>query len=76
MGIEKMGLLANESVYLINMSKNIENTVKQCVIYMGYQQTQPCEKIIPYKMPHKPWEMVSADIFTIKNNALFYIVDY
>ena len=27
-------------------------------------------------MLHKPWEVVGAEIFTIKSNALLYIVDY
>ena len=27
-------------------------------------------------MPYKPWEVVVSDIFTIKNNALLYTVDY
>ena len=43
---------------------------------MQYQQTQPHGKIMPYDMSHKPWEVVGADIFIIKNNTLLGIVDY
>ena len=43
---------------------------------MEYKQTEPCEKIIPYKMPQEPWEVVGADLFTVKINTLFCIVDY
>ena len=67
MGIEKMRFLAHESVYGININTDIGNTVKQCVTCMEYQQIQPSEKIVPYKMPHKIWEVVVANIFTTKN---------
>ena len=76
MGIEKMMLLAHESVYRMNVNSDIKNTVQQCATCMEYQETQPCEEIKPYHMPHKSWELVGADIFTIKNNALLCIVDY
>ena len=33
---------------------------------MEYQKLQPHENIIPYEMPHIPWEEVGANIFTIK----------
>ena len=43
---------------------------------MEYQQTKPREKIISYKMPHKAWEVVGTNIFTVKDNTLLCIVDY
>ena len=42
---------------------------------MEYQQTQPHEKIIPFGMPDKLWEVVCADISTFNNNALLCIED-
>ena len=54
----------------------MKNTVKQCATGMEYPEIKLCEKIIPYEMPHKPWDMVGANIFTIKNNTLLCIVDY
>ena len=70
-----MRLLAPESVYLINVNTDIKNTVKWCATCMEYEQTQPHEKGRPYEMPHKQWEMVGADMFTIKYNTLLYVVD-
>ena len=43
---------------------------------MEYQQTQPYEKAIPYVMPLKPYKVVGANIFTIKNNILLCILEY
>ena len=76
MGIQKMRLLACESVKLTNMYTDMKNTIKQCATCMDYQQSQPYEKIILYKMPQKPLEVVGVDIFPIKNNTLLCIVDY
>ena len=76
MGIKKMLLLTHESVYQINIKTDIENMVKQCATNMEYQQTQPCEKMIPYEMLHKHWEVLGANIFTIKSNTSLCIVEY
>ena len=76
MGIEKTRLLVCESVYYIIINTVIESTAEQCATCMEYQQTKPCEKIIPHEMLHKPWEVVGANIFTVKNNLLLCIVDY
>ena len=74
MAIEKMRVLAHESVYWVKINTDIENTVKQCATCMAYQQTQPCEKIIPYEMPQKSWDVISVDIFTV--NTILCTVDY
>ena len=76
MAIEKMKLLVHESVYWLNMNEDIENTMKQCATCPDYQQTQPHEKTILYELPCTPWEVVGADIFSLNNNILLYIVDY
>ena len=65
-----------QSVYWININTNVDNTVKQCVTCMVYQQTLPHEKIIPSQMPYKHCEVIGADIFTNKSNALLFIVNY
>ena len=41
---------------------------------MVYLQTQLCEKIIPYEMLYKLWEVDYPDIFTIKSNMLLHSV--
>ena len=70
MSIEKIRLLVCESVYLVDINVKIKNTVKQCPTYMEYMQIQLHENTIPYKIPCKPWEVIGADIFFIKNNIL------
>ena len=55
-GIEKMWLLARDSVYMINMNADIEHVVKQCATCLEYQQMQPLEKALHYEIPSRPWE--------------------
>ena len=43
---------------------------------LRYQQTHPQEKIIPYELLCKLWEVVGADIFVIKNKMLLCIAHY
>ena len=31
---------------------------------------------VPWDMPFKPWKVIHADIFNVKNTMLFCIVDY
>ena len=43
MEIEKTGLLAHKSVYWLNMNTGTDNTLKQCVTFLDYKNTQPQE---------------------------------
>ena len=69
MGIEKVRLLAHESVDWVNMNVNIQNTMKQCATCLDYWQTQLHEKTIPYELSCKPREVVGANILSINNNT-------
>ena len=43
---------------------------------LEYQQTQPQEKAIPMKVPCKPWKVIGADVFLIKNKTPLCTVHY
>ena len=76
MGIEKMKLLAHESVFWHNINANIEVYIKVCATHLEFQQTQPKEKIIHYNIPLRPWEVIGEDVFHFKNKHYLCIVDY
>ena len=76
MGVEKTRLLVCKSVYWVNMNATMENEVKHCATCLEYQKTQPQEKTTSYEVLAKPWEVVGADIFMIKNEIMLCIVDY
>ena len=76
MGIEKKRLIVREFMYWPNMNADIENTPKQCTTYLKYQQMQPHERVLPYEIPCRPWEVLGADIYMVNNKALLSIVDH
>ena len=65
-----------ESLYWVNMNTDIKQTVKQCSMCLEYQHTQPCKTVLHYDIPHKPWEVVSADVFMINHKSLLCNSDY
>ena len=44
------------------MNADLENTIMHCPTCFEYQQMQPQERVLPYKIICKPWEVVGADI--------------
>ena len=76
MGIEKTKLLAHDSVFWSNINANIKAYRKHCATCLEFQQMQPKEKITHHDIPLRPWEVVGADIFHLKNKHYLCIVDY
>ena len=76
MGIEKMKLLACESVFWHNINANIEAYIKVCDTCLEFQQMQPKENIMHHDIPLRPWEVIGVDIFHFKNKHYLCIVDY
>ena len=76
MGIETTKLLALESVYWSSINADIKNYIKFCATCLEFQQTHPKERIIHHKIPLRPWEVFSADVFHFNNKDYLCIVDY
>ena len=76
MGIEKTKLLTHDSVFWSNINANIEAYIKHCATCLEFQQMQPKEKITHHDIPLRPWEVVGADVFHLKNKHYFCIVHY
>ena len=51
MGMEKTKLLAHKCVYWPNINADIKKYIKQSVICLQFQQTQPQERIIHHDIP-------------------------
>ena len=67
MGIEKIRKLARESIYSTNIIADMENTIKNCLMCLDFQATQPKDMTLPNEKPERPWQCVGADIFSINN---------
>ena len=74
MDIEKTYPCMRESVHWVNMGTEL--TVRQCSMYLEYQNTQPHEAALNYNTLCKPWEVVGTDIIMINNKNVICIVDY
>ena len=59
-----------------NINASIEAYIKQCATCLEFQQMQPKEKIPYHDIPLRPWEVVSADVFHLKNKHYLCIVGY
>ena len=53
-GIEKIKLLAHESIYWVDINTDIEKHIQNCTMCLEFQQMQPKEKIIHYDIPLRP----------------------
>ena len=66
---------ANSSVWWPGLSKDIEKTVKNCVVCEKYRR----ERVEPMKgteFPERPWSRVGADFFFHKGSTYLLMIDY
>ena len=76
LGIEKTRLRAKDSVYWININRDIETTVKSCHICEEHQPAQQHETLLPHEVPSRPWEVVGTDMFFFNDADWLIIADY
>ena len=63
MDIEKIPLLARESVYGVLIYPLVENAIKSCSTCLEFQIKQLKDTLIPDERPGKPWETSGTDIY-------------
>ena len=63
LGIDNTRLRAKDSVYWININRDIETTVKSCHICQEHQPAQQHEMLLPHEIPSRPWKVVGTDMF-------------
>ena len=74
-GITKTRENGNSSVWWPRLSKDIEKTVKNCVVCEKYRR----ERVEPMKgteFPERPWSRVGADFFFHKGSTYLLMIDY
>ena len=76
LGIEKTRLRAKDSVYWININRDIETMVKSCHICEEHQPAQQHETLLPHEVPSRPWEVVGTDMFFFNDADWLIITDY
>ena len=58
------------------MNTDIEDTVKSSLTWLGFQQTEPNDKVIPHKIPGKIFKVIGTDLLTMNSNKFHCVVDY
>ncbi|UYV75260.1 K02A2.6-like [Cordylochernes scorpioides] len=66
---------ARDSIYWHGMSQDIINTVENCRTCQANQRNKTKEPMIIKEIPSLPWEIVAADIFSIKGKNYLLITD-
>ena len=69
MGIEKIKLLAHDSVFWSNINANIKGYIKHCATCLEFQQMQPKDKITHHNIPFRPWKLSVQMYFISKINT-------
>ena len=76
LGIEKTRLRAKDSVYWININRDIDTTVRSCHTCQEHQPAQQHETLLPHEIPSRPWEVVGTDMFFFNDADWLIIADY
>ena len=74
-GIEKTRKLARESVYWLNINKDIETMCKTCETCQKYQCANRKEPIIAHEIPSRKWQYLATDLFFINRKCYLITVD-
>ena len=77
-GITKTQALARDCVYWPDISKHIEDLVKECAQCQKHQPQpqQPAEPSLHHEIPPFPWTKLGSDLFQIGPKHYLLIVDY
>ena len=76
MGEEKTKNRARQVLFWPNMTKDIEEYVKCCKTCERFRKSNAKEPLIPHPIPHRPWEVVGADVLEYRGDNFLVIKDY
>ncbi|KAL1460274.1 hypothetical protein WDU94_012195 [Cyamophila willieti] len=75
LGIAKTRARANQIMYWLNMSSDIENKISSCLVCEKYKNSNQKETLIPSDVPDYPFQVVNIDILTYRNQDFLVLVD-
>ena len=76
LGIEKTKLLAKDTVFWLNMTKDIEQLVNTCEVCQKFKNSQSAEPLQSVEFPDRIWHTVGVDIFYHEKDAWLLVADY
>lgn len=75
-GIQGCLRRAREVVYWPSMNQEISEYIEQCDICNSFAYKQQKEPLIVHDVPHRPWQKIGCDIFTVDQKDYLCTVDY
>ena len=76
LGKEKTKLLARDTVYWLNINKDIDRLVQTCNVCQEHQSSQVPEPLLQHDIPYKPWSVLGTDLFEFEGHQWLIIADY
>ena len=76
LGTEKTKLLARDTVYWLNINKDIDRLVQTCNVCQEHQPSQTPEPLRQHDIPCKPWSVLGTDLFEFEGHQWLIIADY
>ena len=67
---------ARESMFWPSMNSDIRNYIAQCETCRLYETRQPKETLRSHPATDRPWEKISADLFTLNGKEYLVVCDY
>ena len=76
LGQEKTKLRAKDSVFWVNINRDIDKLVKFCDTCQECQPSQIAEPLLQHEIPTRPWSKLGTDLFMFNDNQWLIIADY
>ena len=76
LGTEKTKLLARDTVYWLNINKDIDRLVQTCNVCQEHQPSQTPEPLQQHDIPSKSWSVLGTDLSEFGGQRWFIIADY
>ena len=74
-GVEKSVGRARDIMFWPLMSKHITEYVQSCAICNKHKDSNSKQPLHPHDVPQRPWQNLSLDLFTWKNQEFMVLVD-
>ena len=76
LGIEKSKRRARDLLYWPNMNGQITDLISNCSSCLKHRKNNAKEPLIQHEVPHRPWEKIACDLFTLGGKDYLLTVDY
>ena len=74
-GVDHTKLRARDSIYWLQIGRDIENLVKTCEKCQEFSRRNSKDPAIPRELPLVAWTLLELDLFTFENGTFLLIVD-